>query len=201
MAGGTIISLAQMGTLSAVAREHGISVHLDGARILNACVAEDVALLGSRGSVIRDPQSEQGTERARRPLVCGTEQLVDEARINLNGSRLSATGRPGPGRSRACCTADDDPQCVRTTGALESSPEGWRTRTDSHRPGDRPDEHCHGPTRRIFHVHAEIPQRIGSRVCERITTCRHRRFVLHRHITDDDVARVIDVVRDLVSRA
>ncbi len=42
LAGGTVTNSAQMQALAAVARQHGASVHVDGARIFNAAVAQGV---------------------------------------------------------------------------------------------------------------------------------------------------------------
>ena len=43
LGGGTVWPLAQLQEVAAVAREHGLAVHMDGARLLNAVVASGVA--------------------------------------------------------------------------------------------------------------------------------------------------------------
>ena len=43
LGGGTVWSLAQLQEVAAVAREHGLAVHMDGARLLNAVVASGVS--------------------------------------------------------------------------------------------------------------------------------------------------------------
>lgn len=43
-AGGTCLSLAQTETLAGTAREHGLKVHLDGARIFNSAVAQGLTV-------------------------------------------------------------------------------------------------------------------------------------------------------------
>lgn len=40
--GGTIWSLAELGAVSALARDEGLPLHMDGARLLNACIATGV---------------------------------------------------------------------------------------------------------------------------------------------------------------
>ncbi len=206
MAGGTIISLAQMGTLSAVAREHGISVHLDGARILNACVAEDVALPRfARECDTLTLNLNKGLSAPEGALVCGTEQLVDEARINLK--RLggwSATGKAGP-------------QAAAGLVALQTMIP--QLREDNRRAGvlarglaELERIHIDLATVQTNIVMVRLDESFMStqRFLNELGLAGVRayyylpdtvRFVLHRHITDDDVARVIDVVRDLVSRA
>ena len=42
--GGSCYPLDQLATVAAAGREHGLAVHLDGARVWNACVAQRVAL-------------------------------------------------------------------------------------------------------------------------------------------------------------
>lgn len=43
LGGGAVWPLAQLDAVTAIAREHGLKTHMDGARLLNACVASGVA--------------------------------------------------------------------------------------------------------------------------------------------------------------
>jgi|HubBroStandDraft_6_1064221.scaffolds.fasta_scaffold425295_1 threonine aldolase len=206
MAGGTITSLTQVRALSAVARRHGMSIHTDGARILNACAASDVSLqLFARECDTLTLNLNKGLSAPEGALLCGSAQLIDECRLNLR--RLggwSATGKAGPQaaaglvalktmipqlrednrRARALALGlaeleaiNVDLETVQTNIVMVRLSESFMS------------------TERFL----EELQHHGVRAYYYLPDTA--RFVLHRHISDADVARIIDVVRTLATRA
>jgi threonine aldolase len=78
---GAVLTLAYMRQVRELADAHGLSVHLDGARIFNAAVALDV----SAARLVQDVDSvsfclSKGLAAPVGSLVCGTEAFVAEAR-------------------------------------------------------------------------------------------------------------------------
>lgn len=205
MAGGTIVSLTQTAALAAVAREHGLAIHTDGARILNACVASEVSvqLFASETDTLT-LNLNKGLSAPEGALLCGTERLIDESRLNLK--RLggwSATGKAGPqaaaglvalktmipqlrednrrARALALGLAELEPISVDLdtvqTNIVMARLDASFMSTDTFL-----QELTQAGVRAYFY----LPDTV--------------RFVLHRHISDDDVAQVIDIVRELVTR-
>jgi len=81
MAGGTVTSVEHVGELVAVAREHGLPIHLDGARLFNAAVALDVApaeIAGGFDSVMFSLSKGLGAPVGS--VLCGGEDFITEAR-------------------------------------------------------------------------------------------------------------------------
>ncbi len=81
MAGGTCLDRAYMQQLWELARSHGVSVHLDGARIWNAAVALDVpvsALTSGCQSVMVDLS--KGLCAPYGSLLCGSGEFIARAR-------------------------------------------------------------------------------------------------------------------------
>jgi threonine aldolase len=200
MAGGTITSLAQTVALSAVAREHELSIHTDGARILNACVAEDVPLpLFARECDTLTLNLNKGLSAPEGALVCGTEQLVDDARTNLK--RLggwSATGKAGPQAALKTMIPQLREDNRRAGVLARGLADLERVHVDlatvqTNIVMVRLDESFMS-TDRFLHELGLVGVRAYYYLPDTV------RFVLHRHITDDDVARVIDVVTGLASR-
>jgi threonine aldolase len=81
--GGAAIPLPTMDALTATAHEHGLSVHLDGARVFNAAAALGVP--ASR--VARDCESvsfclSKGLGCPVGSVLCGTHDFIDRARRN-----------------------------------------------------------------------------------------------------------------------
>ncbi|MBS1718476.1 MAG: aminotransferase class I/II-fold pyridoxal phosphate-dependent enzyme [Armatimonadetes bacterium] len=81
-AGGTITSIERMKELNAVARKHGMKVHLDGARVFNAAVALGVPLTSIISHV--DSVSMCLSKGLRSPVgsvLCGPTEFIERARI------------------------------------------------------------------------------------------------------------------------
>ena len=80
-AGGTITPLESLATLSAFARGEGLKVHLDGARLWNACVAIGVAPAAYAAHA--DSVSvclSKGLGAPVGSVIAGTREFIDEAR-------------------------------------------------------------------------------------------------------------------------
>jgi threonine aldolase len=81
--GGAAVPLASMDTLTAIARENGLRVHLDGARIFNAATA----LGAAPARIARDCDSvsfclSKGLGCPVGSLICGSREFIQEARRN-----------------------------------------------------------------------------------------------------------------------
>jgi threonine aldolase len=79
--GGAVLTPAYMAQVRALADKHGLSIHLDGARIFNAAVALDVA----PSRLARDADSvsfclSKGLSAPVGSLACGSEDFVRQAR-------------------------------------------------------------------------------------------------------------------------
>lgn len=80
-AGGTVVTPSQMEDVGRTAREHGIRLHLDGARIFNAAVALDIhpaSLAGQADSVTFCLS--KGLACPVGSVVVGSEDFIEEAR-------------------------------------------------------------------------------------------------------------------------
>jgi threonine aldolase len=80
LAGGTVWTPAQTYAAVKAAREHGLKVHVDGARIFNSAVAQDV----TAASLLRGVDSvmfclSKGLSAPVGSMVCGSESFVAEA--------------------------------------------------------------------------------------------------------------------------
>ncbi|MYF22354.1 MAG: low-specificity L-threonine aldolase [Chloroflexi bacterium] len=79
--GGSVVSLERTEEIAGVAREHGLRVHLDGARIFNAAVASghSVAELAGPADSVAFCLS-KGLGAPVGSLICGDEAFIREAR-------------------------------------------------------------------------------------------------------------------------
>jgi threonine aldolase len=80
-AGGTIVTPAEMGALADAAHEHGLKVHVDGARIFNAAVAlgVDVSLLAREADTLTVCLS-KGLSAPVGSVLVGSHAVVYQAR-------------------------------------------------------------------------------------------------------------------------
>ena len=81
--GGAALSVAQMQSVAAVARRHGLKVHVDGARIFNAAVALGVpaAALAAEADSITFCLS-KGLAAPVGAVICGSQAFIAQARRN-----------------------------------------------------------------------------------------------------------------------
>ena len=96
MAGGTIVSRDDISAVSAIARENKVSIHLDGARILNASVALQERL----DTMVAEVDSltinlNKGLSAPAGALLCGSASFIERSRLNqkrLGGWSLHQAG-------------------------------------------------------------------------------------------------------------
>ncbi|MBX6374573.1 MAG: aminotransferase class I/II-fold pyridoxal phosphate-dependent enzyme [Acetobacteraceae bacterium] len=92
--GGAVWPKAQLDAVSAVAKEHGLATHMDGARLMNACVASGVApaeMVAGWDSVWLDFTKGLGAPLGA--VLCGTTEFIDAAwrwKQRLGGSMRQA---------------------------------------------------------------------------------------------------------------
>ncbi|MBY0332611.1 MAG: threonine aldolase family protein [Acetobacteraceae bacterium] len=92
--GGTVWPLAQLDAVAAVAHEQGWSTHMDGARLMNACVAAGIAakdMVASYDSVWLDFTKGLGAPLGA--MLCGSEAFIGAAwrwKQRLGGSMRQA---------------------------------------------------------------------------------------------------------------
>ncbi|MCM3141236.1 low-specificity L-threonine aldolase [Brevibacillus sp. MER 51] len=100
-AGGAVISVAQMKSVYAIAQKHGIPVHLDGARLFNAAVAQGVAV--SELSAFADTVQiclSKGLSAPVGSILAGDRAFIEEARWwrkKLGGGMRQAGYLAAPG--------------------------------------------------------------------------------------------------------
>jgi len=93
-AGGTIITPEQVKNLTSVAREHGLKIHCDGARLFNAAVALDIPAK----KLVEDVDTVQiclskGLSAPVGSIIAGTEEFIHEShriRKRLGGGMRQA---------------------------------------------------------------------------------------------------------------
>lgn len=80
-AGGAVISVAQMKSVYDIAKNHGIPVHLDGARLFNAAVAQGVAVseLSAFADTVQICMS-KGLSAPVGSILAGNRAFIEEAR-------------------------------------------------------------------------------------------------------------------------
>jgi len=129
-AGGTVLAMSEKDALIAAARRHGVRVHLDGARVLNAAVA----LSRPAAEVVSGFDSccfclSKGLGAPAGSLLCGSEAFVAEARVarkRLGGGMrqvgvLAAAGRVAL-RDNVSRLADDHARARRLAVAVAGIP-------------------------------------------------------------------------------
>ena len=120
MAGGRVWPLEQLRGVVDVAQEHGLRLHMDGARLMNAVVASGVpAAEFTRGLRHRLAGLHQGPGRAARRLP-GRLGGADRGGVALQADARRRAAPGGDRRRRARCT--------RSTTTSSGSPRTTRTR-------------------------------------------------------------------------
>lgn len=94
-AGGAVLPLAHMREVHAIAHEHGVPVHLDGARLFNAAVALGV----SPGAIAEYSDSvcfcvSKGLSAPVGSILCGSREFIERARAyrRMVGGNLRQAG-------------------------------------------------------------------------------------------------------------
>jgi threonine aldolase len=195
---GTVMPVAAMREVAAVARAHGVPVHLDGARIFNAALA-----LGVEPAVVAAPCDtvsfclSKGLGAPVGSLLCGTRAFVDLARRRrkVMGGGMRQAGvlaAPGllaltEGRARL---AEDHARARRLAEGLATIP-GLRVRIED-------------VMTNMVYVDLDLPGRTGPDLVAFLASCGIRvypplpdgiRFVTSLEVGDEDVEAAVDAVR------
>jgi threonine aldolase len=128
--GGTVMSLESKDALIDVARRHGVPVHLDGARVLNAAVAlgkAPAAVVSGFDSVLFCLSKGLGAPIGS--VLCGTREFIERARVarkRLGGGMrqagvIAAAGRIAL-RDNVARLAEDHARARRLAAALSEIP-------------------------------------------------------------------------------
>ena len=201
-AGGAVLPIAHMQAVSAIARENGIPVHTDGARIFNAAVAlgVDARTLAQHTDSICFCVS-KGLSAPVGSLLCGDSAFVERARAfrrMVGGNMRQAGPLAAAGivalRTMLARLADDHARAKRLARGLATLD---RTLVD-------PDLVETNLVKVTLPARGETAQQWSERLERkniRVSPCERYalRFVTHRHITDADVdecLRAFDSVRD-----
>lgn len=200
--GGNAIRLEEMAAMTAIAREHGLAVHLDGARIFNAAVA-----LGVRASdIARHVDSVQfclskGLSAPVGSLVTGSSEFIERAkrvRKSLGGDMRQSGVLAAAGivalKTMVERLAEDHRHAARLAEGLKKI-EGLVL--------DEPPV----PTNMIFielgvlgMSEVEFVSQLKARGVLAVAYGRGRvRMVTHRHIDATGVDRAVQATQDLVS--
>ena len=193
---GVPIALDKQNELAATAHQHGLLVHLDGARLFNAATALDVEIRDLCTNV--DSVSiclSKGLGAPVGSVLCGSEEFIHRARRNR---KMVGGGLRQSGILAACGLvaleqeaprlAQDHMRCARLAEGLselaeiEVLPESARTNMIFARPRDRDIQEF-----RAFLAKRNIKTGDQKPVM---------RFVLHRDIDDHGVERVLQAARD-----
>jgi len=199
-AGGTIIRPKQVKALASVARDHGLKIHCDGARLFNAAVALDVPAK----KLVEDVDTvmislSKGLSAPVGSIVAGTEEFIHEAHRTRK--------KLGGGMRQAGIIAA--PMIV----ALEKMVSRLREDHENakllyHNLVDIPNLTIEEPeTNILFLVLDKLPidaKKLSEELAkENILVYGEygprSRFVLNRMVTHDDVVRVSDAIRRILT--
>jgi threonine aldolase len=200
-AGGTVLSVAEMHTLTTVARGLGLRVHVDGARIFNAAVALDMppAALVADADTLTFCLS-KGLSAPVGSVLVGPSDVIDEARryrkMVGGGMRqagiLAAAGLIAL-QSSVDRLADDHRRARRLAEGLAAIPGISLDLATVQTNIVRFDVGGLGYTTESF---AEALARTGVKVSGR-EGASGVRMVTHRHIDDASIEAALDAVRGL----
>lgn len=200
-AGGVAVTPAEMSAIGEVAREQGVPIHLDGARLFNASVALGVApdeLARPADSVMFNLN--KGLSAPGGALLCGSAAFVHGARVNLErlGARSvhqagiwAAAGLVGlnVGIPRL---ADDHATALRLAhelaGCLGLRVDPLRVQTNIVIVGIEPP----------LTPQAFVQRLRASGVGAYVRSSDSVRLVTHRHISSESVGSLADAVRRAV---
>lgn len=199
VAGGVALDLDYLGDIVAIAREHGVGTHLDGARLLNACTAlgielRDVAVLFDSVMI----NLNKGLSAPGGAILLGRRDFIDECRINLR----RVGGSPG---HQAGLLAAAGLVALRTMipGLADDNRRATALAVGLNRlPGVSVDEQLVQTNivkLRVEHVQAEHLaaglERRGLRTMQ--LSADELRLVTHRHVSDESVTTAIRAVAEV----
>jgi threonine aldolase len=205
MAGGTMMTPAQTAVLANIAHDNGIAVHVDGARILNACAALDVPLRDfARHVDTLSINLNKGLSAPGGAVLCGPKDVIHESRQNLK--RLggwSVVGKSG-------LTAAAGLVGLKTM-IPQLAEDNRRTRRLAEQLADIDHIEIDLRTVQTNIVMLRVPRAFMSadEFLKQLQQAGVRaypympdtvRFVLHRHIDEADVSRIVAAVRGITPR-
>lgn len=196
LAGGTVWTAAETRSVAKAAREHGLRVHLDGARLWNSAVAQDVApaaLAAPADSVF--VALSKGLSAPVGSLVAGSREFVAEAtrvRKMLGGGMRQAGILAAAGIVAITTMRDrlkeDHAACRRLALGLAKLP-GFAVDLEAVQTNilfvDVAGTGLRAP---------EVERRLGAKGVKASALDERRvRFVTHRHVARDDVDWTLEV--------
>ncbi len=204
LAGGVPLQPNQSKLICELAKEHGLTVHLDGARLHNAAVALDVSLdeLTSGCDSVMISLS-KGLSAPIGSLLAGSEEFITEARRirRMLGGEMYQAGIVAAAGIVAIEQMVD--QLIEDHRIARLLAEGLANIQGIHI--DLGNVHTNIV---VFDISGlglraqEFVQRLRSRgVLTSFVTNNHVRMVTHRHITQEDVPITLDAVGELIATA
>ena len=196
--GGTIWKKADLDEIVKIAKANGLITHMDGARLLNACVATGIGAARHGGGMgLRLARFLQGPRRARRrcdrglarfhrrrlALEAAPRRLDAPGRHLRGGLRLRARPpcRPAGGRSRQCQGAGARPVADRRHGSAAARNQPGVLQTRRRRNPRRRDG-------RSLHKRGVLLAMMDGRI----------RACTHLDVTADMIEETVGLVRDIV---
>ena len=203
-AGGAVLPIAHMQAVSAIARENGIPVHTDGARIFNAAVAlgVDARSLAQHTDSVCFCVS-KGLSAPVGSLLCGDAAFVERARAfrrMVGGNMRQAGPLAAAGivalRTMIARLADDHARAKRLARALAALD---HTLVD-------PDQVETNLVKVALPARGAAAQQWSERLERaniRVSPCERYalRFVTHRHISDGDVDECVRAFADVLNQS
>lgn len=196
MAGGRVVGVERLGRLASVARTHGLAVHVDGARLLNAAVALDV----TAAELLSDVDTStlclsKGLGAPVGSLLVGSEEFIREARRARKafggGMRqagvIAAAGLIALERGPAWLASDHRRAKALASGLREL---GWVTVDVAATETNIVMAHVHPDQSRPALAHLK-----SCGVLAAMAGPERIRFVLHRDLDDEMVQRCLDACR------
>lgn len=204
-AGGTVLSVELTRVLVEVARRHGAPVHLDGARLPNAAVALGVELHELAGDVDSVALSlNKGLSAPFGCVLAGAGAFVERARTRLRQLGGGTVHRAGIAAAAGLVALEgmrdrlaEDHRRAQELGALLGEIDGLRLEPQRVETNivlvDVTGSGCEPPqfVTALASRGVRALERDGSRV----------RFVTHRLVDDDDIARAADAAAEVVASA
>ena len=204
MAGGTIVAPDETAQLCAIAHELGVPVHLDGARIFNACAASNLDLQAFTSDVDSVMISlNKGLSGPGGAVLSGTQSFIDRSRVNLKRVGAWSISKAGIWAAAGLIALRDmrqrlveDNQIARRMAVELDALEGLSVDLSAVQTN-------------IVMVAVDPSITTGALLLEELKHAGIRghladpqtiRLVTHRHIVEADVERVAAAFRDLLGR-
>lgn len=204
-AGGTILSDVQIAAMANVAHKYRIPVHLDGIRLFNACIALDK----SPRELVKYVDTvaiglNKGLSAPAGALLCGSKDFIELSQINLKrigGRSIHQAGILAAAGLVALKTmppqlAEDHRRAQLLAGklaqvdGLQIDPKSVQTNIV-----------MATLDKTLMSAAALIEQLAQRHIRVYLYTADTIRFVTHRHISDDDIDRVVTQIKFILQQA